>query len=229
MKRALLTLLVPFLFCGTSLKAQFSYGDQWYSNPLGFEPVKLHTAMGFLLPAAAVGTCLLLTKNDTALSRRLSVFHESGYSWGYKYPFAGLSQHNTGVNLMLRRWLSVGADIDLYFARDQFNNVAGVGIRPFARFYPVNRSGWKLYFESGGGLIYFFEEFPQPTDQDGRLGTFLNGTTRYGIGTELRLAGSTFLLAGVRHVHVSNGNRKGVERNPSHDSNGFFVGCSLRL
>lgn len=30
-------------------------------------------------------------------------------------------------------------------------------------------------------------------------------------------------MPGVRHLHASNWNTKGAERNPLHDGNGFFI------
>ncbi|MDX2135137.1 MAG: acyloxyacyl hydrolase [Saprospiraceae bacterium] len=207
-------------------KAQYWEGDNWYNNPLGFEPLKLHTSMAFLVPAVAVGACLLLTERDTTLKNKLSGYGEAGFSWGYKYPYTFLPQLNFGINYQLRKFMSVGVEFDIYSALDDYNHTAGLGIRPFARFYPVNRDNWRLYFESGGGLIYFFDYFPKPTEQDNRLGTHWNGTTKYGLGAEVNLSSNTNLMFGVRHIHVSNSNTKGVERNPSHDSNGFFIGLS---
>lgn len=209
--------------------SQYPYGDRWYTNPLGFKPLELHTAMGALVPAAAVTACLLLTRKDSALAGRLSMYNETGFSWGYKYPHTFVLNNNTGINFMLRRFMSVGVEFGLVLPRDEFNWTSGYSIRPFARFYPVNRERWKLYFESGGGFILFSNEFPQPTDQDGRLGTQWNGITRYGIGAEFAINQATGVMLGVRHLHVSNGNSKGVERNPSHDSNGFFLGLSYRF
>lgn len=86
MKKTLLLSLAIMTMISNQAHAQYSYGDKWYNNPLGFEPLKLHTSMGFIIPAAAVGTCLLLTKNNPSLKQRLSVYNEIGMSWGYKYP-----------------------------------------------------------------------------------------------------------------------------------------------
>lgn len=227
-KITLLTVVIATLL-SYKTQAQFAYGEKWYQNPLGFEPLKLHTSMGFILPAAAVGGCLLLTQKDPSLKQRLSVYNEVGLSWGYKYLHTFLPQHNTGINYQLRKYLSVGVEFDLVLAQDDFNSTTGFALRPFARFYPIYRESWKLYFESGGGFIYTLTEFPQPTDQDDRLGLKLNGITKYGLGSEIRVSKKTNLLCGVRHIHISNGNAKGVERNPSHDSNGFFLGLSRGL
>lgn len=221
--------VIAVLFTPCQTKAQYSYGEHWYNNPLGFKPLNLHTSMGFIVPAVAVGAVVLLTKKDTSLHNRLSIYNEVGLSWGYKYPHTFMLQNNTGINFMLRRYISVGVEFDVYLPRDDFNKTTGFAIRPFARFYPVNKEKWRMYFESGGGFIYLLDEFPKPTDKDNRLGTNFNGTTKYGLGVEINFNKSTAVVFGVRHLHISNGNTKGEERNPSHDSNGFFIGLSHKL
>lgn len=225
MKKLLIIILLTTAII-TRLNAQFWPGDKWYNNPLGFEPLKLHTSMGFLVPAAVVGATLLFTKKDTALTRRLDIYNESGFLWGYKYPYTFMGQNSTGISYRLRTWLSVGAELALCMPSDSYNKTFGVGIRPFARFYPVNNGKFRLYFESGAGLVYFFDNFPRPNTQDTRLGTHLNGLPKYGIGSEFNFTRNTSFTFGVKHLHVSNGNTKGADRNPSHDSNGFYIGFS---
>lgn len=185
--------------------------------------------MGFIIPAIAAGTCLLLTQNDTALQHRVSYYSEAGFSWGYKYPYTFMPQINSGINYQLRKFLSAGIEFGFYLPADRYNQTAGIGVRPFARFYPVNNNRFTLYFESGGGLVYFFQQFPKPTARDSRTGTQLNGITKYGMGATLKTGNKTTLQFGIRHLHISNGNSKGAERNPSHDSNGVFVGLSKKL
>lgn len=221
-----LLLLLTFIF---RINAQFSYGDHWYDNPLGFKPLKLHTSMGFIVPAVAVGSCLLLTKNDPTLKQKISIYNEIGLSWGYKYPYTFMPTNNTGINFQLRKFMSVGFEFDVLFPVDDFNKTTGFAIRPFARFYIINKQIWRLYFESGGGFIYTLTEFPKPTDKDNRLGLQLNGITKYGIGSDINISKNKSIMFGIRHLHISNGNAKGAERNPSHDSNGFFLGLIHRI
>lgn len=229
MKSKFLVGVLSLIIVSYQAKAQYAYGDHWYDNPLGFEPLKLHTSMGLILPAVAVGTCLWLTQKDSTLKQRLSVYNEIGLSWGYKYPYTFLPHNNTGINFQLRKFMSIGVEFNVLFPRDNFNKTTGFAIRPFARFYMINKSKVRFYFESGGGLIYTLTEFPKPTDQDNRLGLQLNGLTKYGLGSDINISESTAIMFGIRHLHVSNGNTRGVERNPSHDSNGFFVGVTHNL
>jgi hypothetical protein len=229
MKKSLIILFLSSILTISNASAQYWPGDNWYNNPLGFEPLKLHTSMSFLVPAAIVGGVLLLTKNDTALQQRLSVHNESSFLWGYKYPNTFMAQNSTGVNYMLRKWMSAGVEVSFCIPADAYNNTVGVGVRPFARFYPVSNKNLKLYFEAGGGLVYFFDQFPRPTVQDNRLGTHLNGLTEYGVGADVALTPVLSLAVAAKHLHVSNGNTSGAERNPSHDSNGLSIGFSLKL
>ncbi|MGA0557511.1 acyloxyacyl hydrolase [Larkinella sp. VNQ87] len=223
--------------CSTFASAQglkYPPFTKWYQNPLGFEPINLHTSSAIILPAGAALIGLLLTKKDTTLRNRFSVFAEGGSSWGYFPPYTTMHQTNVGVVFQARRWLSMGAEANLYLPRDSFNHTWGVGLRPFFRFYPINRPGFRLYFDAGAGLILFAEPFPQPTTGYGvfsepRTGTRLNGSPRYGLGAEVNLTARTALMVGARHVHVSNGNHPSQERNPGHDSNGFYVGLSYGL
>lgn len=217
------------LLISTPSKGQYWPGDTWYNNPLGFEPLKLHTSMGILLPAAATGIVFLLTGKDSSASGKLSVFNETGFSWGYKYPETFMPNNNTGINYQLRDFLSAGAEFSVLMPSDDFNSTAGFAIRPFFRFYPVNNDKWKLYFESGAGLIYTSEEFPLPTDRDGRRGLYLNGLTKYGLGAEISVSGNIYINFSVKHLHISNGNVQGEERNPSHDSNGFYLGLNHKF
>jgi hypothetical protein len=208
------------------LRCDYFYAEKWYENPLGFDPIALHTRNGFLLPALAVGLCLWLTPRDSVADK--TVFHcMSGVSYGYKHPETTLFQINSGFDYFFRSWLSVGSEISFFFPRDAYNNTFGIAIFPYARFYPLNKEDYRLFFECGGGLVYFFNQFPLPNDKDNRLGTNLNGTTRYGIGSEINLSRSSSIIFGIRHVHISNGNSVGVARNPSHDSNGFYLGLSI--
>ncbi|MBI5646595.1 MAG: acyloxyacyl hydrolase [Ignavibacteriae bacterium] len=227
-KHVQIVLVLLFLLPGRAFP-QYAVGDHWYDNPLGFEPLKLHTSMGFIVPAGVVGICLLVTENNPALSQRLEVFNELGCSWGYKYPGTFLFKNSTGLNYLLRDFMSMGLEFNVLYPTDNFNRTLGLSVIPFARFYFLNNDRMTLFFESGGGLSYFFNEFPQPTDRDARVGTTVNGMTKYGIGTEIRACDSYSILFGLRHVHVSNGNTSGVERNPSHDSNGFYIGLAKKF
>lgn len=233
------SIIIIFLFIFIFEQAHSqSFGEypaftDWYENPLGFHPLNLHTSSGIIVPAVAAAACLLFTKRDTLLINRISFYSEGGISKGYYLPKTTMCQNNIGFFYHTRNWLHLGAEFNVYHPRDEFNNTWGFGIRPMVRFLPINKENYRLFFESGAGLIYFLNEFPQPTSGYGefnepRMGTKWNGSPKYGIGAEINIDKSFSVLFGARHVHISNGDTKGTERNPGHDSNGFYLGFSYK-
>ena len=52
-KQSIIVVILTLMFFNNA-NAQYWEGDSWYNNPLGFEPVKLHTSMGFIIPAVTV-------------------------------------------------------------------------------------------------------------------------------------------------------------------------------
>lgn len=227
--RASILIILMLAFSLTRAHAQYPPGEHWYQNPLGFKPLKLHTSMGVVLPTIGVVAFMLFTPRDSSLRNRFSFYSDAGFSWGYKYPHTFLPQTNMGINFFMRRWMSVGIETSLYFPNDHVNSTVGMALRPFARFYVLRTKHARLYLESGGGLVYFFEQFPKSNQQNERTGTHLNYTTKYGLGIEMNIAKRTSLMTGIRHLHVANGDLKGSDRNPGHDSNGFFVGVIYRF
>lgn len=222
------TFLWAFLCCllGSSLHAQFPPFTQWYENPLGFKPLNLHTANGIIVPAVAATAVLLLSKNNLDVDQQgLSWYEDLGVSFGYYGSKSTIYQGNTGFLFAARSFMSFGAEMSTYYAHDEVNQTWGFGLRPFVRFYPVHGERFKLFFQSGAGLMYFLEEYPQPSGffGDNRTGTRLNGTPKYGIGSVFKLSPSLHGQVAFWHVHVSNGNHPSMERNPGHDSNGISI------
>lgn len=199
---------------------------KWYQNPLGVSPIALHTGNGLWIPAVAATAVLLFTHKDTATVKRFVFFNESGISKGYYGSRTSVFQNNSGVLFYVRNWMALGGEFTTYHMRDAINDTWGFGLRPFVRFYAVRRNRFNIYFESGAGLIRFMDEYPQPSGffGDNRKGTYLNGSPKYGVGGEIKLEQSLTLFVGARHVHISNGDHPGYDRNPGHDSNGFNVG-----
>jgi len=222
--------LLGALFISWTAQAQFGKlppFTRWHQNPLSFQPLKLHTSNAIIIPGLAAGFCLWLTQRDTSLAKQLSWFEEVGYAKAYNPSYTEVWQNNFGVLFQSRKWLSLGAEWNTYrVGGDGKNDTWGFGLRPFVRFYPLNRGRLRLYFESGAGVMYFLEKFPQPSGffGDSRTGTNWNGSPKYGFGAEWQVSERLSVQASWRHVHVSNGNAQGTENNPGHDSNGANVG-----
>ncbi|SFF21923.1 acyloxyacyl hydrolase [Thermoflexibacter ruber] len=228
--------IVTLLMCILLIKNGFgqvnnSFGSlppftKWYQNPLGVSPIALHTGNGIILPAIAATAILIFTKKDNALTNRISYYDDFGVSYGYYADKTTVYQNNLGVLYQMRKYMSVGAEFSTVYVIDDKNNTWGLGLRPFVRFYPIHRENFKLFFQSGAGLILFADTYPKPSGffGDNREGTRLNGSPKYGIGTEFLLSKHLSAQIGLWHVHFSNGNHPSADRNPGHDSNGFSIG-----
>lgn len=203
---------------------------KWYQNPLGISPIALHTGNGIYLPAIAATTILIFTKRDSTLRNRFTYYDDIGVSYGYYASKTTIYQNNLGFLFQVRKYMSLGIEFSTVHVTDDKNNTWGLGLRPFVRFYPIHKKNFKLFFQSGAGLILFADTYPKPSGffGDNREGTKLNGSPKYGIGAEFSISNSLFGQVGIWHIHFSNGDQPSYERNPGHDSNGFSLGLMHR-
>lgn len=201
---------------------------KWYQDPLGLKPIQLSTAFGFVCGSVAVAASLFFTQKDSTLQRRLSPYWEGGYGFGYKPPYTNVLQNDIGVLYGVRKWMSLGVCLNFSHFKDQVNNTWTVGMMPFARWYLYKSRPLNLFFQYGAGISYSFERFPLTGTgweaDTARTGTQFNLLSKYGVGIEVHLKKRFSFETGIRHFHLSNGNIKGIPRNPSHDSNMFFAG-----
>ncbi len=212
--------------CGT-----FPPFTMWYQNPLGISPVALHTVNGIIIPSLAAGLILIFRDRVSTILNDYSIYNDAGYTKGYYGSYSNLYHNNFGVNFILRKYLSFVIEFTQVYVIDNVNNTFGLGVRPLFRFYALNNDKFKVYFISGAGLIYFFDNFPKPSGffSDLREGTKFNGCPKYGIGLEYKVFSKFYLTAGLWHIHISNGNNPGYERNQGHDSNGLSFGVVYNI
>jgi hypothetical protein len=204
---------------------QYPPFTKWYQNPLGISPVSLHTGNGLYIPALAATAILIFTRKDSTIRNRISFYNDLGISYGYYASKTTVYQNNIGILYKVRKYMSIGAEISAVHVKDEINNTWGSGIRPFVRLYPIHNESFKLFFQSGAGLILFAENFPKPSGffGDYREGTRLNGSPKYGIGADIKINKRLAAQLSIWHIHFSNGDHPSDDRNPGHDSNGFSV------
>jgi hypothetical protein len=206
---------------------------KWYQDPLGLKPLQLSTSFGFVWGSASLAACLLFTKADSAFNKKISFFADAGMSLGYKPPFTAVVQTDVGFLYHTRRWMAVGIEWNIFHFKDYIDDTYAFGLTPLGRFYPYGSKKLKLFFEYGAGLSFSLRKFPMTgTGKDadtGRVGTKFNLTSKYGAGIEFDMNKKFSLQSVIRHFHLSNGNIKGIERNPSHDSNGLFIGVIYKF
>jgi opacity protein-like surface antigen len=206
---------------------------KWYQDPLGLKPIQLSTAFGFVWGSAAFATCLFLTKTNSSSQKKISVYLEGGYGFGYKPPYTNVFQNDIGLMYHVRQWMATGLSLNSFHFGDDVNNTWTTGVMPFVRWYLHQSKTTKLFFQYGAGVSYSLKRFPLTGTgweaDTGRTGTRFNFLSRYGAGMEIQFTKQLCLQYGVRHFHLSNGNIQGIKRNPSHDSNAFFAGFTYRL
>jgi hypothetical protein len=219
------------LVCTGQYKGFYPPNTKWYQDPLGFRPLELSSAAGFAFGSVGVASTLLLSKANGEAQK--FGYQEFGLSWGYKPPYSFLFQNNAGFLYQARKQMAIGLEWNLLHFKSMEDNTWNFGARPFARWYLTPGKTKRIFFEYGAGLSYSFNQFPLSGTGLGadtaRTGTHFNFTTKYGIGAEMYLNKTLILQAGVRHFHLSNGNIRGVQRNPSHDSNGLFLGLLYKI
>lgn len=206
---------------------------KWYQDPMGLKPLRLSTAVGVAWASAAITASLVLTKKDSLFQKRITLYNENGYSFGYKFPYTTVLNTEFGLMYSVRKWMVIGLGCDLLHFNDKINHTSAIGIMPFSRWYPFVIQKTKLFFQYGGGMSYCFERFPLTgtgwAADTARVGTKFNLMSKYGLGIEFQINKRLSLETSVRHFHLSNGNIKGIQRNPSHDSNGIFAGIVYKL
>ena len=206
---------------------------KWYQDPLGLKPLQLSTAFGFVWGSAAVAASLLLTKKDTAFQKKIFVYCEGGYGFGYKNPYTTVLNNDMSVLYETRKWMSLGIEWNSFHFNDKLNKTWTLGIMPFARWFLYKSKNINLFFHYGAGISYSFAKFPLSgtgwENDTARTGTKFNFLSKYGSGIGFHLKNKLSIELGIRHFHLSNGNIKGIQRNPSHDSNGFFLGITYEI
>lgn len=227
----LISLVFVMCFCAIpkdSFAQLSSNPDARINNPLGFGPLYLHLGRGALYVSLLTGAAYYINrKNKEVDDKRLSFYLESGTMWSYEFPNTLIPETNLGFNYKVLKWLSYGADVGVYHPRDDFNQSTGLSmLRVFNRFYFRDTDKFRLWFESGVGVVYFTKIFPVANPMEERFGTNWNGVVKYGAAAEYNINPSLSVLLGVRHLHFSNADVMGRERNPSSDSHGIFLGVN---
>jgi hypothetical protein len=119
--------------------------------------------------------------------------------------------NNNSLNLELQGYhANQDSDSDVY--------IGGIGIT--GRFHFLRGDKWSIFFDGGGGVTYADQEFPQyPVD-----GTNFNFTGKVGFGGTWEFKEHTHLIGGMRYFHLSNGQIRGQDDNPTFDGIQFWGG-----
>ena len=116
---------------------------------------------------------------------------------------------------------SVNLELQGYWADQEFDSdvyIAGFGI--LGRWHFLRGDKWSLFIDGGGGVTYADQEFPQSPYG----GTNFNFTGKVGLGATYEIQDDTHLIAGARYFHLSNGQIRHRDDNPTFDGIQFWGG-----
>ncbi len=148
-----------------------------------------------------------------------NVYVVGGYideRWGDKSE----SAYTGTVGLGYFLWDDVSVNVEVVgYGWDQENeDVIAGGVNLLGRWHFIKVDDWTIYGDLGGGMLIGDDRI------GGRLGTEFNFDFQVGFGATYAMRNDVYLMGGCRWFHLSNGDIKGVERNPSIDGYHAYVG-----
>lgn len=202
---------------------------KWYQNPLGLKPVELHTSNAILIPGIAVGIIKLLDHYKRSTESLDFVGVQIGNTRNYFMEPYNASHMAFSIQFQIAKKIHFGIENNYSFIPSQ--DAYGGGIRPYFLFDFYRNNRLSISFYSGAGLIFFNHNYPQKDIYFDEIkeGTRLNGSPKYGLRIETKIFKRAHLGLELAHVHFSNGNTIGPERNPGYDGNGLFIHLNRTL
>ena len=121
--------------------------------------------------------------------------------------------NNNSINLELQ-----GSWVDQPGGGDDDALLGAVGV--LGRWHFLVRDKWSLFID-GGGMVSYADHIVPITPY---AGTHFNFIGKVGGGASWEIDEHTYLIGGVRYFHLSNGQIRGRDDNPSYDGIQFWAG-----
>jgi len=144
------------------------------------------------------------------------------YTTPIRFSDDKLSAITLGGGYYLVDNLSLGAELQAYYA-DQLSTdalIGGLGV--LARWHVIAFDRFSLFIDGGGSVSYASRDVPE-------FGTNFNYTAKVGFGLTYELRDNLHLIGGLRYFHLSNANLHGRDQNPSYDGIQFHLGLMWML
>lgn len=131
--------------------------------------------------------------------------------------------HNLDLSAGYFIWDNHSLNLELqgYHGDQEFDSdvyIGGIGL--LGRWHFLRGDRWSVFIDGGGGVTYADQEFPQsPYD-----GTNFNFTGKVGLGATYELRDQLHLIGGARYFHLSNGQIRKADDNPTFDGIQFWGG-----
>ena len=108
----------------------------------------------------------------------------------------------------MRKWITVGGEIQLYKMKDEFVSTSGFGIALTFTWNIINTNQFRFSFDNSSGIINTFDPFPYG-------GTQFNFTIFYGFSPSFNIKPDSYLVFGLRNKHISNAYLFGDDKIPA--------------
>jgi hypothetical protein len=139
----------------------------------------------------------------------------------YIHPIRFSDDHFYGTNAAAHYYfadeVSLGLELQGYFVDQVRDDTLLGGVSVLLRWHFLAAENHSLFVDGAFGVSYAGHDVPE-------TGTHFNYTPKGGGGATVKLRDDLHLLGGVRFIHLSNGNLKGRDENPSQDGVQYYVG-----
>jgi hypothetical protein len=113
--------------------------------------------------------------------------------------------------------VSLGVELQGYYVDQLRDDTVLGGANVLLRWHFLAHERYSLFVDGAMGVSYAADDVPE-------TGLHFNYTPQGGGGATVKLRDDLHLLGGVRFIHLSNGNLKGRDENPSQDGVQYYVG-----
>jgi len=110
----------------------------------------------------------------------MSVYAEYHHEYEDRYPLSDVFMGKIRGGYDLRKWLSLGGELQIMKMRDEITNTAAFGTALFFNWYFIHHKKWKLYWDNGMGMVFSAKEFPNG-------GTKFNFQIFYGLSGNIKV------------------------------------------
>ena len=211
-------LLLILLFSGELLSGQ----DSWdWRDPVDLGFIDLADNKLLLYNAIGTGLISLLNSESSKDSSRYWSFHGEYYREYERSPLSNLYLVRSRLSWPIKQCLHIGADFKGFGVFDEDVKTAGLGAELTFRWYLYSGSKVRLAYDNGVGPNFFLQSFPSG-------GTRFSFSSHYGLMIQVKLASERWITLGIRNIHISNADIKGVDRNPALDGLGLIFGISIK-
>lgn len=195
--------------------------DNWdWRDPVDLGFIDLADNKLILYNAIGAGLVSILNSQTEKDSSHHWSFYGEYFEEYKRSPLSNVYMIRSRISWPIKKFLRMGGDMKIYGVFDEDIRTGGLGVELTFQWHIYSGRKIRLAYDNGVGPNYFLQAFPAG-------GTRFNFSTHYGLTIQIRIPGERWVTLGIRNLHVSNADIKGVTRNPALDGLGLIVGIGM--